>query len=276
MIKPLRSVATLVISSWLVAAPSLAREVLEPVAVCPEEEAGDTCEVGGLAWYGPASKVPVRRKVQDTKVLKTFLVTGQLNGGRAKPYALTFSQSVNDYFASTNRSGPVAYESASEGERHLDVRTNRGSLRILSKFGIEPPPNIVVIDERSWHVVARYFSPCIDLSFLERRAPFWDDGRGLCISPPGQRQSSRSVASCARPKRVTACERYTLPRGFVPATGTRLDLIDANVRDLRVLRLNTNNPDGTYFGGSGWGVRAYRVTGTPYLVLRGRCGDCDE
>lgn len=274
MIKSLIGVVTFVIASFASVVPLLAREVLQPIAVCPEGEAGATCEVGGLAWYGPASEVPVLRKVQGKKVLKTFLVKGQLNDGGSRPYALTFSQSVGDYFAQTNRSGLIAYETASQGERHLKVRTNRGSLRILSNFGIEPPPHIVVIDERSWHVIARFYSPCIDLSFLRPGTPFWDQGRGVCISRSSGRQPI--TKGCTKPKRVDVCDPYTLPSEFVPATGTRLDSIDAAVRDLRALRLSANDAEGTYFGGSGWGVRAYRLTGTPYLVLRGLCGDCDE
>jgi hypothetical protein len=253
-----------------------AREVLRPIADCPTEEAGTTCEVGGLAWYGDASKAPVQRKAKGDRVLKRFLVTGQLNGQPEKPYVLAFSQLRTDYFAQTDRSGPIAYEVASLGSPHLEVRTNRGSLRILSKFGIEPPPHIVVIDERSWLVVARYSSPCIDLSFLRRTGPFWDEGRGVCVSRSTRQELPRSVSGCQKPKRVDACMPYMMPSGFVPAKGTRLELIDENVRDFRTLRLSVNDPDGTYFGGSGWGIRAYRATGTPYLVLHGRCGDCDE
>jgi hypothetical protein len=276
MIRLSVSILATAIAVQFVGAPSHARDVLTPIAECPEEESGDTCDIGGLAWYGPASKIPIRRGVRGKRVVKTFLITGQLNGGRAKPYALTFSQSTGDYFAPTNRSGPVAYEAASQGEKHLVVRTNQGSLRILSNFGIEPPPNIVVIDERSWEVIARYYSPCVDLSFLKRETRFWDEGRGVCVSSPGRRQAITSAKGCTKPRRVNVCDPYTFPREFVPATGTRLDSIDAAVRDFRKLRLSANDPEGTYYGGHGWGVRAYRVAGTPYLVFRGRCGDCDE
>ncbi|NOT42580.1 MAG: hypothetical protein HOP13_19055 [Alphaproteobacteria bacterium] len=274
MINLLIRAASLAIGILFAVETSLAREVLVPLAECPEEESGETCDTGGLAWYGPASKIPLRREPRAKAVIKQFLVTGQLNGGRAKPYALTFSQLLTDYFAPTNRSGPIAYEIASRGERYLAVRTNRGSLRVLSNFGIEPPPHIVVIDERSWDVIARYYSPCVDLSFLKRAKQLWDEGRGLCVSLPGQRHPF--AKGCTKPTRVDTCSPFTVPNWFVPAKGTRLESIDAAVRDFRTLRLNANDAEGTHFGGSGWGVRAYRVTGTPYLVLRGLCGDCDE
>ena len=258
------------------AAPSRASELLEPIIECPDNEAGDTCDVGGLAWYGLASKAPIRRKVSNGTVIKQFQIVGRLNGGTAKRYALTFSQSADDYFASTNHSGVIAYETASRGDQHLVIRTNRGSLHVLSNFGIEPAPHVVVVDERSWTVLARYSSPCVDLSFLSANAPFWDEGRGVCVAPAAQPHQSTSATTCKKPKRLEVCAPYQPPASFVPATGTRLESIDTAIRDFRTLRLNANNPEGTYYGGSGWSVRAYRVTGTPYLVLRGLCGDCDE
>lgn len=260
----------------LASAPSQARDMLEPITECPKDEAGDTCELGGLAWYGLESKAPIRRKVSNDAVIKQFLLTGRLKGGAPKPYVLTFSQPTTDYFASTSRSGLIAYDPASRGGRNLVVRTNHGLLQIHSKFGIEPAPHIVVVDERSWSVVARYSSPCVDLTFLNTDAPFWDEGRRTCVAPLSQTQRPTSAKSCRRPKRVDVCDPYTPPANFVLASGTRLDSIDTAVRDLRTLRLNANNADGTHFGGSGWSVRAYRVTGTQYLVLRGLCSDCDQ
>ncbi|MBP6014419.1 MAG: hypothetical protein KBA31_19480 [Alphaproteobacteria bacterium] len=272
----LTSVLTIATATLLAVLPSRARDALVPITECPEEEAGDTCEVGGLAWYGPTSKAPIRRHISGDKVIKQFLVTGRLNGGRARSYALTFSQPTTDYFAATNRSGPIAHDTASLGEKHLVVRTNQGSLRILSSVGIEPPPHIVIVDERSWQVVARYSSPCIDLTFLNRVKPFWDEGRHICVAPLNETQETATAKNCTKPKRVPVCSPYEVPKGFLPAIGTKLSSIDAAVRDFRTLRLNANNTDGTHFGGSGWSVRAYRVTGTHYLVLRGLCGDCDE
>ena len=248
-----------------------ARDVLMPITSCEEDEGDHLCNVAGLVLGKGGARSSIRRQVRGETMIKKFLISGKLNGGPPKPYTLTFSQPLSDYFASTNHSGPIAYDPGHD----LVVRTNRGRLRILSKVQIEDPPNVVVIDERSWNVVARYYRPWIDLSFLRRRAPFWDEGRNTCVSMPSQGRAVTFAGTCTKPKRVAYYNAHSIPEGFERAVGTTTEKIDAAVRDLRTLRLQAMNTEGTGHGGQGWGVYAYRVTGTHILVLYGYCSDCD-
>ena len=269
MIRLLASLLATVIAVQLGASPSHARDVLTPITACEEYEGGHQCLVAGLVWSEPASKAQIQREVRGKSVIKRFLVTGELVGGPAKPYALAFSQPLSDYFAPTNHSGPIAYEPGDD----LIVRTTLGRLRILSKVQIEDPPNIIVIDDRSWEAVARYYRPWIDLSFLRRRAPFWDEGRNICVSVPSRGRVVTFAGTCSKPKRVATYDSYSIPKGFERA-GTTTEKIDAVARDLRTLRLQAMNAAGTGHGGEGWGVYVYRVPGTHLLVLYGHCTDC--
>ena len=262
-----------------------ARDTLNPSGVCPPEtEQPDayygyrsgTCEVGGLAWDGKGAAKSIRKRLIGDFVIKVFLISGRLNNGKPSPYALTFRQSLTDYFALTDRSGPVAYDVLSSNEGRMVIWTDRGWLHILTKgIGLEPPPNVVVIDEQRSEVLARYYDECIDLSFLNRRQPIiiWDEGRRRCVSlTPGKHRVVRSN-TCERPKTTDCGGRPSVPSHFVPAAGFTIHELDRTIRDMRRLRLSPNNQSG-YFGGTGWGVRAYRIPGTSYLILRGSCGDC--
>jgi hypothetical protein len=270
MIRLLASLLATAVAVQLGATPSYARDVLTPITTCDEDEGSNQCLVAGLVWSEPASKAQIQRQVRGRSVIKRFLVTGELDGGPAKPYALTFSQPLSDYFSPTDHSGPIAYE---PGADDLTVRTNRGRLRVLSKVQVEEPPNIVVIDERSWEVVARYYRPWIDLSFLRRRAPFWDEGRNTCISMPSRGGAVTFAGICTKPKRVATYSSHSIPKGFERA-GSTTEKIEAAVRDLRTLQLQAADAAGSHHGGQGWGVYVYRVKSTHLLVLYGYCTDC--
>lgn len=272
MIRLIALLLAAAIGVQLGATPSHARDVLTPITACEEDEGRHQCDVWGLAWSGSDSTAPIQRTVQGKRVIKTFLLSGSLNGGPARPYALKFSQPLDDYFALTNRSGPIA--SVLNADSATIVRTDRGELRILSKFVREPIPNIVVIDNPTQKVVARYYSPCIDLSFLKRRTPFWDEGRGRCVSVRRDGRPSAFAGTCAKPKEVApaTCAYERMFSGFT-AVRTTEEQIDAVARDLRPLRLAAYN-ENMQFGGAGWGVRAYRLNGTRFLVIWGRCTDC--
>jgi hypothetical protein len=258
------AIATLAVV--LFSAPLQARDVLRPIAECEQNEWEYVCDVWGLEWYGPAAKAPVRKRIDGKRVIKTFLLTGSLNGGPPKPYALRFSQPLSDYFALTARSGLIAFMLNGEGK--TIVRTNKGDLHILSKFKVERVPNVVVIDSRSWNAVARYYSTCLDLTFLSRASRIWDEGRGRCVSLDGR--TDTLATDCARPKKGT-CSLGRVPRGF-ERTSIPYEKIAA-LRDMRRLGLATFN-GGFEYGGSGWGVYVYRVKGRRLLVLSGDCSDC--
>ena len=250
-----------------------ARDVLTAVTSCEPDEKRHQCDVWGFVWGGSDSTAPVQRTVQGKRVIKTFLLRGSLNGGPPRPYALKFSQPLDDYFAFTNRSGPIA--NVLNADDATIVRTDRGELRILSKFVREPIPNIVVVDNPSQRVVARYYSPCIDLSFLKRGTSFWDDGRGRCVSFRRDGRATTSAGTCARPKEVApdACADERMPSGFT-AVRPIGEQVDAVARDMRPLRLYAFGEEDMELGGAGWAVRTYRVKGTRLLVIWGRCEDC--
>ncbi len=254
------------VAAVLFSAPLQARDVLSPVAECEPNEWEYVCDVWGLAWDGPAAKAPVRKRIDGKRVIKTLLLTGSLNGGPPKPYALRFSQPLSDYFALTARSGRIAFMLNAEGK--TIVRTNKGDLHILSKFRVEPVPNVVVIDSRTWNVVARYYSTCLDLTFLKRASRIWDEGRGRCVSLGGR--TDPLATGCAKPKKET-CTLERVPNGFQRATIPAEKI--AALRDIRQLGLDTYD-GGFEYGGKGWGVYVYRVKGTRLLVLSGACTDC--
>ena len=263
-------VAVIMIAVRLAAAAPPDREVLLPVASC-ESQGESWCLVLGLAWEGTSATAPIRRELQGKHVIKTFLLMGSLNDGPPKPYAIKFSESLDDYFALTNRSGPIAFISYEPSNRI--VLTDRGELRILSKFSLEPTPNIVVIDNPTQTVVARYYSPCLDLSFLKRKASFWDEGRGRCVSIRRGGRTATFAGACAKPKDVVAaCAYYRMPSGFTHVR-VSAEQIEAAVRDMRPLQLVPYD-NGMQLGGGGWGVSAYVVEGTRFLVIRGQCTDC--
>ncbi|MFM9863668.1 MAG: hypothetical protein ACKVRO_08675 [Micropepsaceae bacterium] len=264
--------AALADAQFVSAAPQ-DREVLTPVTSCEPDERRHQCDVWGLVWAGSGATAPIQRTLQGKRVIKSFLLTGVLNGGPPRPYALKFSQPLDDYFASTNRSGPIA--SVLNADDATIVRTDRGELRILSKFVREPIPNIVVVDNPSQAVVARYYSPCIDLSFLKRRTPFWDDGRGRCVSVRRDGRATAFAGTCAKPKEVApvTCAYERMFSGFTAVRPVG-EQIDAVARDMRPLGLYGFGDADMELGGGGWGVRTYRVEGTRFLVIWGRCKDC--
>lgn len=270
MIRLFFSISAIVIAAQVAAAAPPEREVLMPVATC--ESQGDRwCRVLGLAWVGSAATAPIQRTLQGKRVIKTFLLTGSLNEGPQKPYAIRFSQPLDDYFALTNRGGPIAFISYEPSNRV--VLTDRGELRILSKFSLEPTPNIVVIDKPTNAVVARYYSRCVDLSFLKRRSSFWDEGRGKCVSIRRDGRTVTFAGNCTKPKTIDACDSdYGIPRGFT-AVRVSAEQIETAARDMRPLQLGPYD-DGMKLGGGGWGVSAYRVEGTRFLVIKGECTDC--
>jgi len=244
-----------------------AEHVLTPVTECPPPpgyyDFGE-CRVMGLQQ--PGAGAGLRTAPNRRYVVKRFPVTGALNGGETKRYVLEFMQPVTDYFAFTDHSGPIAVDRREAG---LVVLTTQGPLRITQGARIEDAPNIVVIDERRWHVIARYYTPCLTLALVKRRDAIWDAGRKRCVSMRPGSDHATFAGSCAKP---TKCIPYELPKGLVPAHDVRLEQIDTSVRDLRDLGLSTNSPG--KFGGGGWGVDAYRAPGTPYIVLWGYCSDC--
>ena len=253
--------------AWQFAAAG--ENVLTPVTECPLPQGHydfGECEVLGLQQAGAGEGL--RTEPGRKHVVKRFPVTGSLNDGKPKRYVLQFKQPVSDYFAFTDRSGPIAVD---RREADLTVLTTQGSLRISKGVSIEDPPNVVLIDARRWSVIARYYTPCLTLSFMKRRDAIWDAGRKRCVSMRPNGDHSTFAGSCAKP---TKCTPYELPKGLVPARDVRLEQVEESVRDLRDLRLSTNS--GGKFGGMGWGVEAYRAPGTPYIVLWGYCGDCDE
>lgn len=254
------------VATLLLSAPVHARDVLYPVAECEQEEGAYICVVWGLAWDGPASKAPVQKRTVGKRVIKTLLLKGSLNGGPPRPYALKFSQPLSDYFALTTRSGPIAFMLNAEDK--TIVRTNKGDLHILSKFKEEPVPNVVVIDRPTKSVVARYYSTCLDLTFLRRASRIWDEGRGRCVTLDGR--SAPLASNCAKPKKQT-CTLKQVPKGFERASIPPDDI--AALRDMRQLGLATYN-GGIEYGGRGWGVDVFRVKGTKLLVLSGECTDC--
>jgi hypothetical protein len=276
MSKMFRLLAVVAIASASVIASDRvhAREVLIPLSDCPADlEAAGECMVGGIGWWGGKNAIPLRKQVGRATITKIYLVKGRLDGGPVKTFALKFVQELDDYFAHTDNSGAVAYQTRAQGRGDLVVLTDKGALRVLTKgLRIELIPNIVVVDEERWQVLARYYDECIDLSFLLRTPPIviWDEGRRRCVSlEPGKSGVTRAQ-KCERPKK-NACKG--VPSHFEPAAGVATEQLDATVRDWRILRLMASSRDG-HFGGSGWGIRAYRVAGSRYLVFRGFCNDC--
>lgn len=266
--------ATLLAAIIASVATLVARETLVPLPDCPSAGADSQCMVGGIVWVGKASQIHVRRQINRQTIRKTFLIEGSLNGGPTKPYALEFVQSLDDYFARMNNSGPVAHLGSFDGAPL--IFTNRGTLLIETKsVHIEDPPNIVVIDDGRSQVLARYYDVCTNLSFLNtpRLKAIWDEGGSRCVSVlPGTGNFVPGNLQCARPPK-DACDG--LPVNFVPAP-TTLRQLETTIRDLQILDLQPSDSDGNFFGGNGWAVWSYRVPHSHFRVVYGYCGDCDD
>jgi hypothetical protein len=225
--------------------------------------------VGGLSVSHNARR-SLRKHVGRARITKIYLIEGSLAGGETKPYALKFVQPIADYFAQTDHSGPIAHWGEVDGSPI--VLTTRGHLLILTEgVHLEAIPNFVIVDERSGRSLARYYNSCTNLSFLSvRTGTVWDELGGRCIEVES---GLKSRGSCTRPT-MDAC--LGVPSRFKPATGMTLKRLRELARDIGSLDLQSNEPDGTFFGGDGWGVWPYRVPGTPFLVVYGYCGDCDD
>jgi hypothetical protein len=257
----------------LASGPTQARETLLPSTDCPKVDGGEICVVGGLVAVAKARQLLRTIRRGDT-VTKVLLVSGSLNGGNAKPYALKFTLPTDDYFANTNHSGPVA-TLTNATDKPLVV-TNRGTLLILTKgVQTEPIPNTVIIDERHWRVLARYYK-CIDFSLLAQTPTvIWDDGRQRCVAvrrkPGAKHQATSRGCRSPAPAECGAIQTDLAPE-IVP-----LRRLEAAVRELRSLGLRVTDPYdiGLHFGGAGWLVLAFRVPHTHLIVIHGYCADCE-
>jgi hypothetical protein len=246
-------------------------QALTPVAACP---AGDlSCIVRGL-WVESKAKSLIRTRTTSAGVEKTFFITGALNGGESRRYALRFTQQRWDYFAATNHSGPIAQYGP---PTDLTVLTDQGSLRIETpELRADRIPNLVVVDARHWRVLARQYTEtgddCPDLSFLTRKRTrgLWDDGGQRCVARPLTEKGALTKGTgCVRPRKGDC----SIPRTFAPAPMT-IDQLNATVRDMRILRLWENTTG--EFGGSGWTVESYRPPDKNLVVIIGHCTDCGD
>ncbi len=244
---------------------------LTPIADCPKDDL--SCIARGI-WVTSKAEHIIRIRTTPAGIEKTFLVTGSLNGGKSRRYALRFVQRRSDYFAATPHSGPIAqYGPPTE----LTVLTQQGSLRIETpEVRAERIPNLVVVDARYRRVVARQYTDtgddCPDLSFLTRRRThgIWDDGGSRCVARPLTENGALPKGTgCVRPRKGDC----SIPRTFAPEPMT-IDQLNATVRDMRTLRLWDNAPG--EFGGSGWTVESYQPPDTNLIVIIGHCSDCGD
>jgi hypothetical protein len=240
----------------------------------PLAPAGDlSCVVRGL-WVKSNAKTLIQTRTTSSGIEKTFFITGSLNGGESRRYALRFTQQRWNYFAATNRSGPIAQYGPPTDPIIL---TDQGSLQIQTpEIRAERIPNLVVVDARHGRVLARQYSEtgddCVDLSFLATKhiRAVWDDGGQRCVSRPlTEKGTLPRSTGCMRPSKGDC----SIPNAFAPAPMT-INHLNATVRDMRTLGLWENAPG--EFGGSGWTVESYRPPDKNLIVIIGHCTDCGD
>lgn len=265
--RPALVLAIAIAATWATATPAQSAGEpinLTPIADCPDDPNQDEdCRMGAIV---ADTNTSILRTPRANVVQKQFLVSARLNDGPIRRYSLNFKQPVSDYFARTNHSGPIAYQYSSLGHEHLVVYTNQGALEIRTKeVGLEGPPSLAVVDQRSRRVLARYYDRCINPAILSTAAgkTFWDEARSVCVSTVTGRVAPPNT--CTRQK-SNGC-RIEVPTTFTPEPMPLADL-HAMLRDLQALELAPISHATASFGGtSGWGVTIAKVPGKPLLIV---------